>query len=88
MNIDEEVWIEWLKGRPEAVIKLATKIHPFSLYRIKSSGHIGFPVQYDEPIDGSEPSVLLSLTFDNNPNMLFERNVFGLKENDLEEIKK
>ena len=78
-DIDEQQLEEWLATRPQAIQDLARRIKPGHLYRLASSGHRVFPVAYSE--NGTvrvHVSGLYNL-------VAFERDVFGIKPEDLEE---
>lgn len=70
---------EWLATRPPIIQELARKIPPDKLYRLKTSGHRVFLYSYSE--DGT-CTVIVSGQFN---LVTFERRVFGIKPEDLEE---
>ena len=80
---EQKEWDEWLQSRPPQIRELAERVSPLNLYKIKKTGNIGFPVRYteDEP-----PTISLALTFEHDPSIFFERTVFGLLEDDIEEV--
>lgn len=77
---------QWMTERPECVRKLVTKhgFNPWTLYQMKSTKHIVTIYSYSEHEDGTVTlTVSVSLKF--NRVLAFERNVFGVKPEDLEE---
>lgn len=74
---------EWLLARPEAVRRVAEKFRPWILYRIKSSRHRVTIVSFDSHSDGS---VTLKVNVTGQYNaVMFDRTVFGVDPDDLEE---
>lgn len=84
----EEVkeWLDWVQARPASVREVAEKVFPWKLYRLKPSGHIVTLYSIDEPLDGSTPTLKVQVLNQFNPNLAFERTVFGIRLEDLEEI--
>lgn len=78
-EIDEVAWREWVASRPESVQKLCRQLPPGRLYRLKTSGHRVTLYSYAE--DGT---VTVNVTGEYNA-VTFERQVFGIKPEDLEE---
>jgi hypothetical protein len=72
-------WFEWVATRPECVRVLCERLPPDRLYRLKSSGHRVFMYSYSE--DGT---VTVCVTGEYNA-VTFDRQVFGIKPEDLEE---
>lgn len=73
---------QWVDTRPLAVRILAQRFDPWSLYRFKPSGHRVTVLSFDERIDGT---VTLTVLVSGQYNaVLFERNVFGVRPDDLE----
>jgi len=77
-------WAEWVAERPEAVRLVAEKFNPWALYRLKTSNHRVTLVSFDEPKDGSPVTLRVNVTGEFN-RVAFERCVFGIKPEDLEE---
>ncbi len=78
---------EWIDSRPPRVRKVAEKLAPWQLYRLKSSGHTVSLHSYDEPEDESQPVTLkVTVLRQYNPDVLFDRTVFGIAPEDLEPI--
>ena len=72
-------WDEWLDSRPEVIRHLALKFPPNRLFLLKSTGQKVSPVSYNE---SGTITVLVSGDF----NLVsFERRVFGVAPEDLEE---
>jgi hypothetical protein len=72
-------WDNWISSRPKAVQDLARRFPPNKLFRLKSSGHRVYLYSYFE--DGT-----LTVVVDGKYNMVaFERKVFGIKPEALEE---
>jgi len=78
-EIDEEGLDAWLQDRPQIIKDIAGKVPPGRLYLLKSSGHRVFPYSYSE--DGTL-TVVVSGQFN---SVVFERRVFGIDPEDLEE---
>jgi hypothetical protein len=72
-------WKAWVAARPERVRELCKKYPPNRLYLLKSSGHRVFIYSYSE--DGTV-SVCVTGKFN---FVTFERRVFGISPQDLEE---
>lgn len=77
-EIDEEQ-MEWMESRPEEIKQMIEKIPPNLLYMMKSSGHRVTIYSYGE--DGTV-TVFVSGQYN---QVTFERRVFGIKPEDLEE---
>ena len=72
-------WDEWLASRPEKIRQLALKFPPNRLFLLKSTNQKVSPVSYNE---SGTITVLVSGDF----NLVsFERRVFGIAPDDLEE---
>lgn len=78
-EIDQGAFEKWLSDRPRIIKELAKKIPPGRLYLLKTSNHRVFPYSYNE--DGTL-TVVVSGEYN---SVCFERNVFGIKPDDLEE---
>lgn len=84
---DEETlraWNQWVEERPEHVRAVARRFSPWCLYRYKPSNHRVVLYSFDE---GPEHAVTLKVLVlhDFNGGLLFERRVFGIAPEDLEE---
>jgi hypothetical protein len=75
-------WNAWVASRPACVRKVAKRFDPWSLYRMKSTGHRVTLYSFGEAEDGN---VTLTIVVSAEFNMLaFERRVFGIDPDDLE----
>lgn len=75
----EAKWKAWAKRRPKVIKDLARRFKPWKLYLLKSSGHRVFPISFFE--NGT-----LTVAVTGRYNLInFERQVFGIKPEDLEE---
>lgn len=73
---------EWLASRPPHVRAVAEQFEPWSLYRLKPTGQRVTIVSFGEAQDNSVTlTVLVSADFN---LVMFERQVFGIKPDDLE----
>ena len=82
---DEQLasWGDWLAERPEHVRRVAERFEPWTLFRMKSTGHRCHVFGFDETKDGD---VTLRVQITGKYNLIdFERNVFGIEAADLEE---
>lgn len=77
--IDQSAFDQWLETRPECIQKLARRLPPDRLYRMKSSGHRCTLHSYSE-----NDTVTVNVTGQYN-RVLFGRQVFGIAADDLEE---
>ena len=78
-GFDEEGMKEWLLTRPQVIQDMAKLIPPGRLYRLHDGGRRVFPYSYNE--NGT-----LTVVVSGEYNLVvFERNVFGIKPEDLEE---
>ena len=76
-------WAEFVASRPDVVRKVAERFNPWTLYRIGKDGHRVTLYSFGEHEDGS---VTLSVNVTGEFNcVMFERRVFGIKPEDLEE---
>lgn len=75
-------WHEWVASRPPAVRAVAERFDPWSLYRLKPKGHRVTLVSFGEAPDGT---VTLTVNVSAEFNLvMFERQVFGVKPDDVE----
>jgi hypothetical protein len=56
-------------------------------YRMKSTGRIATLVSYDEERHGECNTITIDISRNDNNNLLFERQVFGVEFEDLEVVK-
>jgi len=83
-DVQKTDWENWVKSRPDCVRKIAENLYPWKLYRLKTSGHRVTVYSIDEPKDDSKPTLKVNVSGQFN-TVLFERTVFGIKPEDLEE---
>jgi hypothetical protein len=79
-EFDEEEYLKWANSRPPVVKKLALKFRPHILYKIKSSGHYGWVYAISE-----EGTLTIGISSEFNKGLMFNRTVFGIPPEDLEE---
>jgi hypothetical protein len=82
---DKENWDTWTRSRPDHVRRLIEERHlaPWKLYRMKSTGRCVILHSFDEEFDGK---ITLKVIVSGRFNLIsFERTVFGVDPNDIEE---
>lgn len=80
---DEAAWQAWLAERPPHVRTVAEKFPPNRLYRLKTSGHRVTVYSFSEEAGGC---VTAKVNVTAEYNLVdFERQVFGVNPEDLEE---
>lgn len=82
---DEQVagYRAWIGDRPPHVRAVAERFDPWTLYRLKTTGHRVTVVGFDEYEDGR---VTLRINVEGRFNVVaFERQVFGIDPDDLVE---
>jgi len=72
-------WNEWVTSRPEVIQDLCRRFPPYNLYRLKTTGSRVTLYSYSE--DGT---ITVNITGEYNA-LMFDRQVFGIKPEDLEE---
>lgn len=72
----------WLATRPDHVRQVAERFDPWSLYRLKTSGHRVTVASFGEGEDGAV-TLTVNVLADFNL-VMFERQVFGIQPDDLE----
>jgi hypothetical protein len=78
----ESAWNEWILSRPEKVRIVAERFDPWSLYRMKSTGHRVTIFSFSE---GSDGKITMTVDVLGEFNLIaFERRVFGIDPDDLE----
>lgn len=78
-----EGYKKWVAERPERVRKVAERLDPWTLYRLKTSNQRVCLLGFDEEQDGR---VTVRITVSGEFNLVtFERDVFGIDPDDLEE---
>lgn len=78
-DLDQAAWDAWVATRPACVQALCKRLPPDRLYLLKSSGHRVFMYSYSE-----NGTVTVCVTGRYNA-VTFERRVFGIKPEELEE---
>jgi hypothetical protein len=76
---EEKCWQDWISGRPAAMREILHRIDPWTLYRLKPTGQ---RVTFRSVFEDGTLSVYVSAEFN---ALAFERSVFGIKLDDLEE---
>jgi hypothetical protein len=74
----------WYKALSEKVRERVDAYPPTKKYRMKATGRIVTLVSYDEDKNGDCNTVTVDVSRDDNPGLLFERQVFGVEFNELE----
>lgn len=78
-----EEWKGWVADRPDPIREVAERFDPWTIYRLKTSGHRVVPRSFYQRNDGC---VMLTVEVLGRFNFVaFERNVFGIYPEDLEE---
>src|SRR5579872_7076548 len=73
---------DWVRSRPEHVRVVAERFDPWSLYRLKETGHRVTIYSFSEGKDGR---VTLTVNITGQFNAIdFDRRVFGINPDDLE----
>ena len=75
----EKEWDEWVTARPPVIQDLCKRFPPYNLYRLKNTDHKVTLASYAE--DGT---LMVNITGEYNA-VMFDRQVFGIEPNDLEE---
>ena len=77
-------WREWVASRPESIRVVAERYDPWTLYRLKTTNQRVFLEAFSEP--GADGKVTCRVGVSGMFNMVtFERSVFGIDPDDLEE---
>jgi hypothetical protein len=77
----EQLWQQFVESRPPNVRAVASRFDPWSLYRLRASGHRVPIYAFDEEQDGRVTMRVNVLAQFNC--ILFERRVFGIAPDDL-----
>ncbi len=78
----QATWQEFLASRPDSVRLVAQRFTPWTLYKLKG-GHRVIVRSFDEHVDGT---VTLTVNVTGDFNLVaFDRSVFGVDPNELEE---
>lgn len=75
----EKAWSKWVSSRPRVIQELCKKYPPCNLYQLKKSDHRVTLYSYSE--DGT---MTVNVTGEYN-TVIFDRQAFGIKPEDLEE---
>ena len=75
----QEIWDEWKSSRPQVIKELCDRFPPYNLYRLKSTGQLVTLHSYNE-----NGTVTVNVTGEYNL-VMFERRVFGVPVDNLEE---
>lgn len=82
----EEAWQQWVNEIPEPIKELCKLYPPNKLFELKTTGQKVYVVQYDESLENNEHTLTVGIdVVFNKGKMFFDRNVFGIKANDLVE---
>lgn len=82
--MNEREWKKWVAERPESIRKVCERFDPWTLYRLKPTGQRVYILSFSEP--GADGKVLCRIGVSAEFNLLtFERDVFGIDPDDLEE---
>jgi hypothetical protein len=76
----------WYKALSEKVRARVDAYPPTKKYRMKATGRIVTLVSYDEDKKGNCNTVTVEVSRDENPELLFERQVFGVEFDELEPV--
>jgi len=75
----EKAWEDWVSTRPQIIKDLCKRFPPYNLYRLKNSGHRVTLYSYSE-----NGTITVNVTGEYNA-VMFDRQVFGIKPEDLKE---
>lgn len=78
-EMDQTAWNEWVRTRPPVIQEMCALLPPDRLYLLKTSGNRVTLISYSE-----DRTVTVAVTGEYNV-VAFERQVFGIKPEDLEE---
>ena len=83
MSEQKAGWSQWVAERPENVREIAERFDPWTLYRMKDTNQRVTLYSFGEQPDGG---VTLTVNITGEFNLIsFDRQVFGVDPNDLEE---
>ncbi len=78
-----EEWNKWVAERSPAVREVANRFEPWTLYRLRSTGHRVHVIGFDE---NKDDTVTLKVVVSGRFNfVVFDRIVFGIDPDDAEE---
>ena len=76
----------WYKAVSDKVRERVDAYPPTKKYRMKTTGRIVTLVSYDEDKNGDRNTATVDVSRDDNPSLLFERQVFGVEFDELEPV--
>ena len=76
----------WYKALSDKVRARVDAYPPTKKYRMKTTGRIVTLVSYDEDKNGDRNTATVDVSRDDNPSLLFERQVFGVEFDELEPV--
>ena len=76
----------WYKALSDKVRARVDAYPPTKKYRMKTTGRIITLVSYDEDTNGDCHTATVDVSRDDNPSLLFERQVFGVEFHELEPV--
>jgi hypothetical protein len=80
----QDEWSSWVEERPACVREVARRFAPWKLYRMKDTGHRVLVSAFDESKSSGIVSCRVIVSGQFNA-VSFERQVFGIDPNNLEE---
>jgi len=78
-------WEEWTNERPAEVAVLARRFPPWELFKLKESGNRVFARSFQE-MEGGGVTMTVAVRREFNPDVLFERDVFGIAPESTESL--
>uniref|UniRef100_A0A6M3JIW3 Uncharacterized protein n=1 Tax=viral metagenome TaxID=1070528 RepID=A0A6M3JIW3_9ZZZZ len=75
----EKAWEDWVSTRPQIIKDLCKRFPPYNIYRLNNSGHKVTIYSYSE--DGT---ITVNVSGEYNA-VMFDRQVFGIRPENLEE---
>jgi hypothetical protein len=91
-QVSEEAVLEklkksaWFKALSDKVKERVDAYPPTKKYIMKSTGRIVTIVSYDEGKNGDCNTATVEVSRDDNPSLLYERQVFGVEFDELEPV--
>ena len=76
----------WYKALSEKVRERVDAYPPTKKYRMKATGRIVTLFSYDEDKNGECHTVTVDISREDNPGILLERQVFGVRFDELEPV--
>ena len=78
-ELNEVEWNKWVSTRPKIIQEMCKKFPPDRLYKLKNSGHRVTILSYSE-----DETLTVTVSGEYN-SIMFDRNVFGIRQDDLKE---